>query len=47
MSLQLLEAKDWFIMFDQSLVAIHDVSFLVVQGGRKVPGHYTCIFGGL
>ena len=31
MSLQLLEAKDYYIMADQNLVAIHDVSFLVVQ----------------
>ena len=31
MSLQLLEAKDQFIMADQNVVAIHHVSFLVVQ----------------
>ena len=29
MSFQLREAKDYFIMVDQNLVAIHDVSFLV------------------
>ena len=31
MSLQLLEAKDYFQMADQNLVAIHHVSFLVDQ----------------